>query len=119
MRVRYRKLTSHFDDQAFQDLQRDGKLSRGTVAAEEIPREVTAEDGEAEDWEVEAMLVRGTLGPGDLVNFGKSWEALSESARYSEVCELQESRKRRRRLLTWSAVVLAGLAAAVVVTLAR
>ena len=89
-----------------------GAMDQLTAGAQ-TPRRVEANDGEADDLAIEAMLHRGQLAPTDLVFEGGTWRTFSESERFSEVCaELEDLAKQRRlqKLRPW--LLLAGLALA-------
>ncbi len=131
MRVRYRRLSSRFDKAAYRDTRQTltGKdtepviVAAGAVlAALEAPRQVQAEDCEVEDWEVEALLLKGTLKPSDLVDFGQGWQTVGEAVPFAEACERVARRASARRLklsLLVGAVVLAAGAAGLALALMR
>ncbi|MBI5544915.1 MAG: hypothetical protein HY901_13575 [Deltaproteobacteria bacterium] len=121
MRLRYRKLTSRTDPDAVREvrenLQADSLRGSGdnlilneVMARAEAPRAVTAEDGEAEVWEVEGLLHRGDLRTTDLVDTGKGWEPLGESHLFLDVCERLEKRRRLRSVLYWSGLLTLAVA---------
>ena len=109
MRVRYRKLTRHWDPKAYQETldaeHRDitgGAYGRrgplGLVAIAESPRAVEVDEESAELDEVRQLVERRKLRPTDLVDTGKGWQLVSECAELFEACESARIRIARLRI---------------------
>ena len=120
MRVRFRKLTGKMDWAAYRQVTEDLRQQRGQFARPvpgdpgfalfETPKEVEAQDGEADSLQIEAMLLKGALHPTDLVATGKGWGTLSECPEFMDVCEELERRGAWRKKLYWPVIGLVALA---------
>jgi hypothetical protein len=76
------------------------------------PRLVDAEDGEAEEWEVEAKLHKGELKPTDLVDIGTGWQTLGECSAFMDICEELAKKNRFGPLWYWLAIAVVATAVA-------
>ena len=120
MRVRFRKLTGKMDWAAYREVAEDLRQQRGPysrpvpgdlgIALFETPKEVDAQDGEADSLQVEAMLLKGTLHRDDLVDAGKGWVTLWECPEFMDVCDELERRSGWKKKLYWPLILLLALA---------
>jgi hypothetical protein len=127
MRVHYRRLTNHFDQDAYEyTLAAEARDDRGFAGTQgrgrthplmallEAPRAVEVDAEEAEMDDVRKLVLDGWLRETDLVDLGQGWQTVGECQELSEECEAAAAGARRTRRATTAALVLLVVLAALV-----
>jgi hypothetical protein len=118
--IRFRKLTSHFDGEAYAEVERalHTAASLDVLPVETsggVPRQVTAQEGSGTLEQVRILLLSGDLQLTDLVDVGDGWQTFDDCLLFDAEREQLLRRATPRR---WLLVVLVALGALVALVLA-
>jgi hypothetical protein len=112
--IRFRKLTSHFDGEAYAEVER----ALSTTSALDVlpietstgvPRQVTARDGSGTVEQVRILLRSGDLQLTDLVDVGDGWETIEDCVLFESEREQLLRRSTHQRWVLGACVALGSL----------